>query len=305
MIDFNALKAQRGTGSLQKLTEELAKIQENRKAGDDRFWSPGIDKVGNGYAVIRFLQAAPGEDIPFVRIWDHGFQGPGGWYIENSLTTIGKDDPVSEYNSKLWNSTTDDASEERKQARAQKRRLHYISNILVVQDSANPDNDGKVFLFKYGKKVFAKLTEAMEPQFPDDLPFNPFDFWSGANFKLKIRKVEGYRNYDRSEFAEPSPVAATDKDIEAIWRSEHPLQPFLDPSNFKTYEELQKKLARVLSGATASQRKPEDDTPWIEDRKETASKEIKSLPPKRQTTVIEDDDDESALAYFASLAEKG
>jgi len=301
-MDFKTLKSSSGNKSLEALTSELNKITNQEgggKKGDDRFWSPTVDKAGNGYAVIRFLPAPPNEDVPFVRIFDHGFQGPGGWYIENSLTTIGKQDPVSEYNSKLWNSTTDDKSPEREQARKQKRRLHFVSNIYVVQDQANPANEGKVFLYKYGKKIFDKLKEAMEPQFEDESPMNPFDLWAGAPFKLKIRQVEGYRNYDKSEFDKPGPLSKDDDMLEKIWKSEHSLQDFLKPENFKSYEELKAKLVKVLSGdATAKVKKAEEeDVPWA--REESAPTFKATHAPKHSGS--EDDDDES-LEFFKSLA---
>ena len=300
-MDFKSLKSASGNKSLSALTEELNKISNQEgggKKGDDRFWSPTVDKAGNGYAVIRFLPAPPNEDVPFVRVFDHGFQGPGGWYIENSLTTIGKQDPVSEYNSKLWNSTTDDKSPEREQARKQKRRLHFISNIYVVQDQANPDNEGKVFLYKYGKKIFDKLKEAMEPQFEDESPMNPFDLWAGANFKLKIRQVEGYRNYDKSEFDKPAALLKDDDKLEKVWNSEHSLQEFLKPENFKSYEELKAKLVKVLSGDAGAKVKKaeEDDVPWA--REESAPTFKAKAAPKIQET---EDDDES-LEFFKSLA---
>jgi len=302
MSNFAKLKSASGNKSLSALTEELNKISNQegaKKAGDDRFWSPTVDKAGNGYAVIRFLPAPPNEDVPFVRVFDHGFQGPGGWYIENSLTSIGKQDPVSEYNSKLWNSTTDDNSEERKQARKQKRRLHFISNIYVVQDQANPDNEGKVFLYKYGKKIFDKLKEAMEPQFADEEAMNPFDLWAGANFKLKIRQVEGYRNYDKSEFDKVSALLKDDEKLEKVWESEHSLQDFLKPENFKTYEELKAKLVKVLSGdATAKVKKAEEEeVPWA--REESAPSFKATHAPKYSGS---DDEDDESLEFFKSLA---
>jgi len=246
MVDFKSLKARSGPSSLTFLTEKLDQLNDSGRRSDERFWSPSVDKSGNGYAVIRFLPAPLEEDVPFVRTFDHGFQGPGGWYIENSLTTIGQSDPCSEYNTRLWGSSTDDKGPEREQARKQKRRQHFLSNIYVVNDPANPDNEGKVFLFKYGKKIFTKLTEAMEPNFEDEEPINPFDLWTGANFKLKIQHKDGFRNYDRSEFDKVSPLFSSDEKMEAIWKSEYSLQEFLKPENFKSYEELKEKLYRVL-----------------------------------------------------------
>ena len=306
MVDFSKLKAQRGSQSLEKLTAELAKLNQQSDGGKDtRFWYPNVDKAGNGYAVIRFLPAPGEEEVPFIRMFEHGFKGPtGSWYIENSLTTIGKTDPVSEMNSVLWNMSSDDESPSRKQARAQKRKLNFIANIYVVQDQANPENNGKVFLFKFGKKIYDKLNDAMNPQFPGDVPMNPFDLWSGADFKLKIRNVEGYRNYDKSEFSSTTPLFEDDNKLEAIWNQEHSLQAFLDPSNFKTYEELKGKLNKVLglnengsvapaaARAAAATRKPaadEDDLPW------QAPKQERSAPSKTE------DEDEDELAFFAKL----
>jgi hypothetical protein len=306
-MDFSKLKNQSGKSSLEKLTGELAKLNQQTEGGKDtRFWYPNVDKAGNGYAVIRFLPAPGDEEVPFVRMFEHGFKGPtGSWYIENSLTTIGKPDPVGEMNSKLWNMSTDDESPSRKQARAQKRKLGYICNVYVIQDQANPENNGKVFLFKFGKKIFDKLNDAMNPQFPGDVPMNPFDLWSGADFKLKIRNVEGYRNYDKSEFSSPAPLFDDDSRMEAIWKQEHSLQSFLDPSNFKSYDELKAKLNKVLglndngsmapaaARVAAASRKTddEDELPW------QAPKQERAAAPS--TSADEDDED---LAFFKKLA---
>jgi hypothetical protein len=301
MVDFSKLKSNSGKKSLEDLNKKLASISGNESKGgaDDRFWSPTVDKAGNGYAVIRFLPAPPNVDVPFVRLFDHGFQGPGGWYIENSLTTLGKNDPVSEYNSKLWNSGIEANKEI---ARKQKRRLHFISNIYVVQDSGNPDNEGKVFLYKYGKKIFDKLNEAMNPQFADEEAVNPFDLWSGANFKLKIRNVEGYRNYDKSEFDKAGPLLNDDSDLEKLWKSEHSLQSFLDPSNFKSYEELSAKLMKVLDepiNKKPASKAEEDTIPW----EDSAPKFKAKNEPEFSSSSADDDDDES-LEFFKNLANK-
>ena len=218
-------------------------MNSNGASGDDRLWKLDVDKSGNGYAVIRFLPAPENEDLPFVKLYSHAFQGPGGWYIENSLTTLGQKDPVSEYNSQLWNNGTDAGKE---LARKQKRKLTYISNIYVVKDPANPENEGKTFLFKYGKKIFDKLTAAMQPEFEDEEAIDPFDFWQGANFKLKAKNVAGYRNYDSSEFAAVSPLLDDDDAMEAIWKKELSLSEFVAPTQFKTYEELKTRLEYVL-----------------------------------------------------------
>lgn len=242
---FAELKKNRKS-NFEDLAQKARSLSENKgqAAVDDRFWSPTVDKAGNGYAVIRFLPAPVAEDYSWVSYYDHGFQGPTNlWYIEKSLTSIGKKDPVSEYNSKLWE-TGLEANKEI--VRKQKRRLHYVSNIYVVSDSSNPDNNGKHFLFIYGKKIFDKINEIMNPQFEDEAPINPFDFWEGANFKLKIRKVEGYRNYDKSEFDSPEPLFVDDSEMEKLYNSIYSLQEFIDPANYKSYEELAKRLNRVL-----------------------------------------------------------
>ena len=296
---FAALKRNRQS-SFDNLNQELAKLnQPNQNQGtnnDDRFWKPEVDKAGNGFAVIRFLPAPSGEDVPFVRIWDHGFQGPGGWYIEQSLTTLGEKDPVSEYNSMLWNSGVEANKD---QVRKQKRRLSFISNILVVKDSSNPDNEGKVFLYKYGKKIFDKLNEAMDPQFDDEKAINPFDFWEGADFKLKIRKVEGFRNYDKSEFDTPSAVSEDDEALEALWKAEHSVQEFLDPSNFKSYDELQTKLNRVLGldGATVTQ---SADKAVLDEVAPTAPSATAAAP---STPEVDTEDDDESLSFFKKLAQ--
>lgn len=294
-MDFSKLKAMSGRKSLEALNAELTKISNQdsgKKAGDDRFWTPTVDKAGNGYAVIRFLPPPAEEDVPFVRLYDHGFQGPTGlWYIENSLTSIGKPDPVSEYNTKLWNSGLESDKEV---ARKQKRRLHFISNIYVVSDPGNSDNEGKVFLYKYGKKIFDKLNEAMNPQFEDEQAVNPFDMWEGANFKLKIRKVEGYRNYDRSEFDGSSPLMEDDGELEKIWKSQFSLQEFVDPSNFKSYEQLQERLTRVLNL----------DKQPVQNKVEYQEEKSPELPTTeyRNTNVVDEDDDDESLDFFKKLA---
>ena len=297
-IDFSSLK--KGRGSLDSILKEVEKIAqpaaESQK--DDRFWSLEVDKAGNGYAVIRFLPPPKGEDVPWVRVWNHGFQGPTGkWYIENSLTTIGKADPVSELNTQLWN-TGNEADKE--VARKQKRRLTYISNIYVIKDPAHPENEGKVFLFKFGKKIFDKIKDLMQPQFEDETPVNPFDFWAGANFKLKARNVEGYRNYDKSEF-ETSSALAEDSKMESIWNNEHSLSEFLDPKNFKSYDELKKKLEQVLvatgqvnhSAAEVSLNDKTDEIPFDK---------VNNIKVSKPKVDIDLDDDDSSLSYFAKLA---
>lgn len=297
---FNSLSELRSSrGNFDNLMKEVEKIGKpeggSNSRDDDRFWQPEVDKAGNGYAVIRFLPPPKGEELPWVRIWNHGFQGPTGkWYIENSLTTIGKPDPVSELNNELWNS----GSEANKEvARKQKRKLSYICNVLIISDSKHPENEGKVKLFKFGKKIFDKIKDVMQPQFEDEAPVNPFDFWKGANFKLKIRNVEGYRNYDKSEFDSVSALNDNDAEIEKVWNSQHSLQEFLDPSNFKSYDELKRKLDAVLSGASAAVQRAESMD--LEEADRPRAKTAAAPTPK--APAIEEDDDES-LSYFAKLA---
>ena len=247
------------SSSIDKLTKELGKLK-GTSSKDERFWQPEVDKAGNGYAVIRFLDApfVDGEDaMPWVQIFNHGFQGPGGWLIENCLTSINKPCPVCEHNSSLWNSGIESNKDI---VRKQKRKLSYVANILVVKDSANPSNDGKVFLYKFGKKIFDKIQAMLEPEFEDETAVNPFNFWEGANFKLKIRMVEGYRNYDKSEFDSPSPVSDDDSEIERVWKEAYSLVEFLNPKEFMPYDELKAKLNRVLSlaGATKARTVEED-----------------------------------------------
>lgn len=308
--NFADLKKNRKS-SFDKLSGELDKLTKgNERQKDETFWSPTVDKAGNGYAVLRFLPAPPGEDAPFVRYWDHGFQGPTGkWYIENSLTSIGQEDPVAQYNGKLWNVSQDDNSPERKQARKQKRRLHYVSNVLIVKDAANPENEGKVFKFKYGKKIFDKLNEMMNPQYEDETALNPFDPWEGADFKLKIRNVEGYRNYDKSEFDNPSAISDDDDKIEAIWKQTHSLKTILDPSNFKSFDELKRKLDQVLGINTDGTTQPAATRANAQARK---TAEDDDLPFDTGTNLAEssapvfgssDSNDDDGMSFFQSLAD--
>ena len=300
-------KSRGGFDSLVKEVERISNPVSDTK-GDDRFWQPTVDsKTGNGYAVIRFLPPPKGEEIPWVRIWGHGFQGPTGkWYIENSLTTIGKTDPVSEFNTILWNSGSE---ADKELARKQKRKLNYISNILVVEDKANPSNEGKVFLFKYGKKIFDKIKDVSQPnpEFADETPVNPFDFWEGANFKLKIRNVEGYRNYDKSEFDSPSPIARDDSKIEDIWSRQYSLTELLDHKYFKSYEFLKQKFESVISNQNQKITRKAEDV--------NLDEEDEVLPPR--TKVISnvnntqssrphrnyENDEETSIGYFSGLAD--
>lgn len=294
-----SISALRNANSLDKLLKQVQKdespVQEKKSYVDERLWKPEVDKAGNGYAVIRFLPAPQGEELPWVRVWNHAFQGPTGqWYIENSLTTINQKDPVSEYNTVLWNSGVESDKEI---ARKQKRKLQYYSNIYVVSDPAHPENEGKVFIYKYGKKIFDKLMEAMQPAFEDETPINPFDLWEGANFKLKIRKVDGYWNYDKSEFESSAALAGDDSALEAIYNKEYSLADFLAPDNFKSYDELKARLDAVLTGSvvtgkTAAAMVEEDTTDF--------TPKFKSEPAPAMASI--DDEDDDAMSYFEKLA---
>ena len=299
-MSFSDLKRKSNT-SFEFLQKELEKSSTNSSA-DDRFWKPELDASGNGYAVIRFLPQPEGESLPWAKLYSHAFQGPGGWFIENSLTTLGQKDPVSEYNSLLWNNGTDAGKET---ARKQKRKLTYISNIYVVKDPANPENEGKVFLYKYGKKIFDKIMEAMKPEFADETPINPFDFWAGANFKLKIRRVEGYQNYDKSEFGSAEALFDDDAKLEKIYNSLYNLNEFTDPKNFKSYEKLKERLDSVL-GLKKPVRAPIPDSELEtedEGRGYFAEQAAASEPVKEVAAVEEatSDEDDESLSYFSRL----
>ena len=297
-MDFESLKS--SASNFDKITKALEASSEKpessgnskNKYQDDRIWKPELDKTGNGYAVVRFLPASTGEEMPWQRVWSHAFQDKGGWYIENSLTTLNQKDPVSEENTRLWNTGVDSDKEI---ARKRKRKLSYYSNIFVVSDPKHPENEGKVFIFKFGKKIFDKITEAMQPAFDDETPINPFDFWKGANFKLKIRKVDGYWNYDKSEFESVSQIKESDDDIKNIWSKQYPLNPFVDPSNFKTYDELKEKLNRVIMGQRNTETVENVDLPPQSTTSVPSSSDVKSKPAS---------DDDDTLSYFSKLADE-
>jgi len=282
--------------SFQDLLAKADNLNKTEKSGpDERLWKPEVDKAGNGYAVIRFLPAPNGEDLPWAQVWTHAFQGPGGWYIENSLTTLGKKDPVSDLNRELWNSGGE-GSAERNQARNQKRKLNYYSNIYVVKDSANPENEGKVFLYRYGKKIFDKIMESMKPAFEDETPINPFDFWKGADFKLKITKVAGFWNYDKSEFDASSTLGDfSDKELEGIWKQQHSLAAYTADDQFKSYDELKERLERTLKGNYSA------------NVEEEQYEELQAPTPEpvvsRDTTPSSNGEDDT-LSYFAKLAQE-
>ena len=295
-MSLAAMKKQNSLDSLLGAAQKESAPQEKKSYVDERLWKPTMDKSGNGYAVIRFLPAPEGEDLPWVKLWNHAFQGPTGqWYIENSLTTLSKNDPVSEYNSKLWNSGIETDKEI---ARKQKRKLQYYSNIYVVSDSANKQNEGKVFLYRYGKKIFDKVMEAMQPAFEDETPVNPFDFWEGANFKLKLRKVDGYWNYDKSEFDAPSALLnGDDGDLEKIYGQQYSLAEFTAPSNFKSYDELKTRLDMVLSGTVAANTTVET---LMEDEPTAPTTIDTKEEPAPKISVVDDDKDD-AMSYFEQL----
>ena len=308
-MSFANLKKQSSLGSLtSKLVKEVEKMNNTGGGGDDRLWKPEMDKTGNGYAVIRFLPAPEGEELPWAKMYSHAFQGPGGWYIENSLTTTGGKDPVSEYNRELWNSGNE---ADKDTVRKQKRKLSYYANIYVVQDKANPQNEGQVFLYKFGKKIFDKIMEAMQPEFEDETPINPFDFWGGANFKLKLKKKDGYWNYDASEFGNVTPLLDDDDALETIWKKQYSLAALVASDQFKTYEQLDNRLQLVLG--KKSSRRPVDEE--LEDESEgrgsfTPNFESSRAPaadfnaPDITPTKSADSDEDDALSYFQKLAEE-
>ena len=314
-MSFSDLKKQSKLGSLtSKLVKEVEKMNTTGGSDDDRLWKPELDKTGNGFAVIRFLPAPEGEELPWAKMYSHAFQGPGGWYIENSLTTVGQKDPVSEHNRELWNSGSD---KDKETVRKQKRKLSYYSNIYVVKDPVNPQNEGKVFLFKYGKKIFDKIMEAMQPEFEDETPINPFDFWQGANFKLKIVKKDGYWNYDKSEFDRVSPLLDDDDALEALWKKEYSLSAVTAPDQFKSYDDLEKRLKYVLGQKTAASQsrdvlEQEDEyegyvqTSSVEEKvvEELEQSYARSKSPSLPVVNKEvDEDEDDALSYFQKLAE--
>ena len=291
-MSLDTLKKSSSLDKLLNAVKEDSAPQDKKSYKDDRLWKPVLDKSGNGYAVIRFLPAVDGEDLPWAKVWNHAFQGPTGqWYIENSLTTISQKDPVSEHNTRLWNTGLESDKEI---ARKQKRKLQYFSNIYVVSDSKHPENDGKVFLYRYGKKIFDKVMEAMQPAFEDEKAINPFDFWEGANFKLKVRKVDGFWNYDKSEFADVSPLLKDDDAIEEVWKRQYPLAEHTAATNFKSYDELKTRLDTVLSGTVSVGNVTDElqDAP-------VATPKVDTKPVEAPTS---NDDEADTMEYFEKLA---
>ena len=302
-MDINTLRKMRNS-DFGKISSEFDKIanpqSETKSYQDDRFWKLEADKAGNGTATIRFLPRAEGDELPWVKIFSHGFQGPTGkWYIENSLTTIGENDPVGELNSRLWN-TGNEADKET--ARKQKRKLSYIANILVVSDPKHPENEGKVFLFKFGKKIFDKIMDKARPTFEDETPVNVFDLWEGADFKLRMRKVDGYPNYDQSAFQEPSVITEDEEKLLGIVNSQYKLSEFLDRKNFKTYEELSRKLASVLDNSGSS---VPSAASIADDNEYEPVRQVKATAPTSKVTVASSDDDDDAMSFFKKIAMEG
>jgi len=299
-MSFNDLKKKSKVTNLDDLIRKMDDQTKKESYKDDRFWRPELDKSGNGFAIIRFLPEITGEDLPWVKYYTHAFNGPGGWYIENCLTSLGQKDPVSELNTQLWNSGVES---DKNIARERKRKVNYVSNIYVVSDSVNPQNEGKVFLFRYGSKIFEKLQEVMKPEFKDEEAINPFDFWKGANFRLKIRKVAGYTNYDKSEFDSASSLlGGDDVKLEQLWKSEHSLKEFIDPKNYKTYDELKDRLYEVLGGDI---RASATNSATVESVDSEELQEKRSVPIKSKKPVAEEDVSETtdALDYFSKLAD--
>ena len=298
-MSFNTLKKSNSLDKLLGAVEKDNAPQEKKSYVDERLWKPTMDKTGNGYAVIRFLPSVDGEDMPWVKVWNHAFQGPTGqWYIENSLTTIGQKDPVSEMNTAYWNSGVESDKEI---ARKQKRKLQYFSNIYVIEDPSNPENEGKVFLYRFGKKIFDKILETMQPAFQDETAINPFDFWEGANFKLKLRKVDGYWNYDKSEFDTPSPLLKDDDKLEKLWKSQYPLVEFSATTNFKSYDELKTRLNTVLSGTVNTSNVSDESNPFDDSPNTTVVVDTKEEPAP--TVSVEDSSEDDTFSYFEKLAE--
>jgi hypothetical protein len=290
----------RSQSSINELTKKIEETNKKESFKDDRFWRPELDKSSNGYAVIRFLPASEGEDLPWAKYYSHGFQGKGGWFIENCPTTLGQKCPVCESNSELWNSGIE---KDKDIARNRKRRLHYVSNIMVITDPANPQNEGKVFLYKFGKKIFDKINESMNPEFDDEEAINPFDFWAGANFKLKVRKVAGYINYDKSEFESTSVLLeGTDEWLEDLWGTQYKLAEFTDTKNFKSYDELKTRRDATLGADIRQTTSDKSTTAETISESDGAAEAEKAFGGDTQTPKQETEEGTDALSYFEKLA---
>ena len=328
-MSFESLKKQSKLGSLtEKLVKEVEKMNGGEGGADARLWRPSLGKGDVGSAVIRFLPAPEGEEMPFVKVYNHAFKGPGGWYISPCRTTIGQKDPVAEYNRNLVVTHSKDGKldtcpqEIQDIVRNQKRKLSYYSNIYIINDPANPENNGQVKIFKYGKKIFDKILGAMQPEFEDETPIDPFDFWTGANFRLKIRKVEGYWNYDKSEFDSPGPLLDDDDALEAIWKKQYSLAAFIAPDQFKSYEELERRMNTVLgkdraaanvaaaeeqfdSYVAPSRQSTEESV--MDELEESYRKSRVAAPPvpddlKAELNSLASEEDDETLSYFQKLA---
>ncbi len=297
-MDLSQLKSRRyDINKLVEAAQEASGGKQENSNRDENLWKPTVDKAGNGYAVVRFLPSD--QEVPWVRYWDHGFKGPTGkWYIERSLTSIGQQDPLGEHNAKLWNSGNE---EDRETVRKQKRRLHYVVNIMVLSDPSAPQNEGKVFKYQFGKKIFDKIQDLMQPQFPGEVPVDPFDLWEGADFQLKIRQVEGYRNYDRSEFKAPSPLLGGDEvQLQATMNQLHKIDSYIDPAEYKSYDQLQTKLLEVLGETAPRTVKQEVAMDTVDDVPFAASSTPAPAPATAEVAGDEGDDD--AMSYFQKLA---
>ena len=288
-MSFDSLK-KKSSSLTEKLLKEVEKMNSSSGGADERFWKAELDKSGVGSAVIRFLPSPDGEELPWVKLYSHAFQGVGGWYIENSLTTTGGKDPVSDHNRQLWNSGND---ADKDTVRKQKRKLSYYSNVYVVKDPLHPENEGRVFLFKYGKKIFDKVLEAMQPEFDDETPINPFDFWQGANFKLKIVKKDGFWNYDKSEFDKVAPLLSDDDALEALWKKQYSLSAIIAPDQFKSYEDLERRLKTVLGQVKVQ-------APRLD---EEVVAEEEPIPVAAAAPVASSNEEDEALSYFQKLAD--
>ena len=305
-MSFAALKKQSRSGSLtERLMKKVEKLNEKGNNTDERLWKPAVDKAGNGYAVIRFLPAHANCELPWTRVWSHAFQGPGGWYIENSLTTLGKDDPVGELNRSLWNSGRES---DKDIARKQKRKLSYYANVYVVKDSTNPENEGEVKLYKFGKKIFDKITAAMQPEFDDEEAINPFDFWKGANFKLKIKQVAGFWNYDSSEFGKVEALLDDDAELEKIYDKIYDLSEFTAADQIKTYNELKARLNSVLARkqVVAPTQSIDEDLEDLSEGKRPTTEDLDAISnlSAAATASATDEEEDDALSYFQKLAEE-
>ena len=305
-MSFAALKKQSRSGSLtERLMKKVEKLNEKGNNTDERLWKPAVDKAGNGYAVIRFLPAHANCELPWTQVWSHAFQGPGGWYIENSLTTLGKDDPVGELNRSLWNSGRES---DKDIARKQKRKLSYYANVYVVKDSSNPENEGQVKLYKFGKKIFDKITAAMQPEFDDEEAINPFDFWKGANFKLKIKQVAGFWNYDSSEFGKVEALLDDDAELEKIYDKIYDLSEFTAADQFKTYDELKARLNSVLARkqVVAPTQSIDEDLEDLSEGKRPTTEDLDAISnlSAAATASATDEEEDDALSYFQKLAEE-